>query len=153
MLYQSAHIDRSTGQRGYICTKNDTSGRQRILNFAVDRCRHGPTRRVFSIGALGTHDWRFPCVHPLLASRPSPALLLLGIGVAETADLELLQRKVASSWAMLIAAGSRLSASTAPERPPLIAVGFRELGAEQEDLGRIIDPYQNDDKRARSAVG
>jgi hypothetical protein len=38
-------------------------------------------------------------------------------------------------------------------RPPLIAVGLRELGAEQEDLGRVIDPYQNDDQRARSAVG
>lgn len=38
-------------------------------------------------------------------------------------------------------------------RPPLIAVGFRELGAEQEDLGRVIDPYQNNDERARSAVG
>jgi hypothetical protein len=40
-----------------------------------------------------------------------------------------------------------------PERPPLITVGFRELGAEQEDLGGVIDPYQNDDERARSAVG
>lgn len=39
------------------------------------------------------------------------------------------------------------------ERPPLIAVGFRELGAEQEDLGGVIDPYQNDDERARGAVG
>jgi hypothetical protein len=38
-------------------------------------------------------------------------------------------------------------------RPPLIAVSLRELGAEQEDLGGIIDPYQNDDERARSAVG
>ena len=37
-------------------------------------------------------------------------------------------------------------------RPPLIAVGFREFGAEQKDLGRVIDPYQNNDERARSAV-
>src|SRR3984893_8495634 len=39
------------------------------------------------------------------------------------------------------------------ERPPLIAVGFRELGTQQEDLGRVKDPYQNDDERSRSAVG
>ena len=34
--------------------------------------------------------------------------------------------------------------------PPLIAVGFRELGAEQKDLGRVIDPHENDDERARA---
>jgi hypothetical protein len=39
------------------------------------------------------------------------------------------------------------------ERPPLIAVGLRELGTQQEDLGRVKDPYQNDDERSRSAVG
>jgi len=39
------------------------------------------------------------------------------------------------------------------ERPLLIAVGFCELGAQQEDLGRVKHPYQNDDKRARSPIG
>jgi hypothetical protein len=39
------------------------------------------------------------------------------------------------------------------ERPPLIAVGFRELGTQQEDLSRVKDPYQNDDERARGPVG
>ena len=37
--------------------------------------------------------------------------------------------------------------------PPLIAVGFRELGTQQEDLGRVKDPYQDDDERSRGAVG
>src|SRR5689334_8467082 len=39
-----------------------------------------------------------------------------------------------------------------PELSPLIGVGFRKLGTEQEDLGRIIDPYQHDDESARGAV-
>ena len=50
-------------------------------------------------------------------------------------------------------ANSRSGLPQLKARPPLVAVSLRELGAEQEDLGRVIDPYQNDDERARSAVG
>src|ERR1700739_945034 len=35
---------------------------------------------------------------------------------------------------------------------PLITVSFCELGAKQKDLSRVIDPYENDDERARGAV-
>jgi hypothetical protein len=34
----------------------------------------------------------------------------------------------------------------------LITVSFCELGVEQKDLSRVIDPYENDDERARGAV-
>jgi hypothetical protein len=37
--------------------------------------------------------------------------------------------------------------------PPLITVCFREFGAEQKDLSRIVDPYKNYDERACRAVG
>ena len=32
-------------------------------------------------------------------------------------------------------------------------MGFCELGTQQEDLGRVKDPYQDDDERSRGAVG
>jgi hypothetical protein len=35
---------------------------------------------------------------------------------------------------------------------PLITVGFREFGAERKDLSRVVDPYENNDERARRAV-
>ena len=35
----------------------------------------------------------------------------------------------------------------------LISIRFCEFGAEQEDLGRVKDPYQNNYERARSPVG
>src|SRR3984893_14575108 len=45
-----------------------------------------------------------------------------------------------------------IAARELPACPPLITVSFRELGAEQKDLGRVIDPHEDDDERARSAV-
>src|SRR5437660_1135514 len=39
------------------------------------------------------------------------------------------------------------------ERLPAVAVRLGELGAEKKDLGRVVDPYQDDDQRARGAVG
>jgi hypothetical protein len=43
-------------------------------------------------------------------------------------------------------------------RPPsrlhssLVPVCFREFGAEEKDLSRVINPYKNDDERARRAI-
>jgi hypothetical protein len=38
-------------------------------------------------------------------------------------------------------------------RAALHGVDLRELGAEEEDLGRVVDPKQEDDQRAGGAVG
>jgi len=37
--------------------------------------------------------------------------------------------------------------------PPLITVGFHELGAEEKDLGRVINPHEDDNERASGPVG
>ena len=39
------------------------------------------------------------------------------------------------------------------ERPHLIAVGLRELRAEQEDLSGVVDPHENHNERTCSAIG
>lgn len=90
--------------------------------------------------------------HKTLSATPAcPPRTAVSAGTAQTERTLSISRPCYTATIGL--ADSRCGLPQLKPRSPLIAAGLRELGAEQQDLGRVIDPYQNNDERARSAVG